>query len=73
VGPGLQSVQHGLIHDWIGGAFIAGVSIETVLATVRNYQMYPEFFKPTWSRQKALHGLKITTHSQCGGCRRCCS
>jgi len=54
VGPGLQSVHHGLIHDWIGGAFIAGVSIEEVLATVRNYQMYPEFFKPTVVTAKGL-------------------
>jgi hypothetical protein len=51
---GLHPVYHGLIHDWIGGAFIAGVSIEDVLAVVRNYNRYPEVFKPTVVTAKVL-------------------
>jgi len=41
------AVPHGQIHDWIGGAFIPGASVAEVLAVVRDYDHYKEFFKPT--------------------------
>lgn len=43
----LHSVDHGLIHDWIGGMFIPGASIDDVFAVLRNYNRYREIFKPT--------------------------
>ncbi len=36
----------GLIHDWIGAAFIPGVRIDDVLSLVRNYARYKEVYKP---------------------------
>jgi hypothetical protein len=35
-----------LIHDWIGAAFIPGATIEDVIAVVRNYASYPEYYHP---------------------------
>jgi hypothetical protein len=35
-----------LIHDWIGAAFIPGARIEDVVAVVRNYVNYPEYYHP---------------------------
>jgi len=43
----LHPVNHGLIHDWMGGMFIAGASINDVFAVVRDYGQYREIFKPT--------------------------
>lgn len=43
----LQTVPRGLIHDWIAGMFIPGVSIQDVLAVLRNYDRYQEIFTPT--------------------------
>lgn len=35
-----------LIHDWIGAAFIPGANVEDVIAVVRNYASYPEYYHP---------------------------
>jgi hypothetical protein len=35
-----------LIHDWMGAAFVAGAKIEDVIAVVRNYANYPEYYHP---------------------------
>jgi hypothetical protein len=35
-----------LIHDWTGAAFIPGARIEDVIAVVRNYASYPEYYHP---------------------------
>ena len=37
----------GLIHDWIGAAFIRNTKISDVLSVVREYDRYPQFYKPT--------------------------
>jgi len=39
-------VPSGLIHDWIGAAFIPNASIHDVLSIVRNYARYGEFYRP---------------------------
>ena len=40
------AVRHGLVHDWVGAAFIPGVRIEDVITTVREYDRYVEFYAP---------------------------
>lgn len=40
-----QAVPSGLIHHWIGAAFIPGAHIDDILAVVRNYDHYTEFYK----------------------------
>lgn len=41
------TVSRGLIHDWIGTAFIPGVHIQDVITTVRQYDQYANFYAPT--------------------------
>ena len=41
-----KPVPFGLIHDWIGAAFIPGTRIEDVLSAVRDYGNYKVYYKP---------------------------
>ncbi len=43
-----------LIHDWIGAAFIPGANVEDVIAVVRNYASYPEYYHPGVASAKVL-------------------
>ncbi len=43
-----------LIHDWTGAAFIPGARIEDVVAVVRNYANYPEYYHPGVAGAKVL-------------------
>ena len=42
-----KRVPSGLIHDWIGAAFIADATLTDVLKVVRDYARYKELYKPT--------------------------
>ena len=39
-------VPHGLVHHWIGASFVAGAHLEDVIARVRDYDRYDEFYGP---------------------------
>lgn len=41
-----KKVPSGLIHDWIGSAFLANTKIKDVEAVVRNYPKYTEVYAP---------------------------
>jgi hypothetical protein len=41
-----KRVPSGLIHHWIGAAFIPNTKLEDVFAVVRDYSRYKEFYKP---------------------------
>lgn len=43
---GPKRIPGGLIHHWIGDAFIAGVTLDDVMSVTRNYTRYAEFYKP---------------------------
>lgn len=43
-----------LIHDWIGAAFIPGAKVEDVVAIVRSYANYPEYYHPGVASAKVL-------------------
>ena len=47
-------VPFGLIHDWIGAVFIPDVKIGDVLAFVRDYGRYRDFYKPSVVDSKLL-------------------
>ena len=49
-----KSVPSGLIHDWMGAAFIPDAKLEDVLSVARDYSHYPEFYKPTVVDSKSL-------------------
>jgi len=39
-----KRVSGGLIHHWIGAVFVPGVSLEDLLATLRDYSRYGKFY-----------------------------
>jgi len=43
---GTIKVPDGLIHDWIGAAFVQGATVECVLALVQNYDNHKNIYKP---------------------------
>lgn len=49
-----QGVPHGLIHDWIGAAFIPNVRIEDLFSVVRDYGRYKDFYRPSVIDSKPL-------------------
>jgi len=52
-----KPVASGLIHDWIGAAFIPGATLQDVLSVVRDYDHYKEFYKPTVIDSKSLDAI----------------
>jgi len=45
----------GLIHHWIGAAFIPDTRVDDVIGTVREYDRYKDFYPPVVLSSKALH------------------
>lgn len=43
---GLTSVRDGLIHDWLGAAFVPHTTLDRVLAVVTDYDSYKKFYRP---------------------------
>lgn len=55
VGPHVpKPVPTGLIHDWIGAAFFPDTTLSNVLAVVRDYDDYREYYKPSVVDSKSL-------------------
>jgi hypothetical protein len=53
-GHGSKSVPAGLIHHWIGAAFISGARVDDVVTLIRSYDRYTEFYKPSVIGAKTL-------------------
>ena len=55
-------VPNGLIHDWIGAAFIPGATVEQTLALVQDYDNHKNIYKPEVmdSRLISHHGDDYT-------------
>lgn len=52
-----KRVPGGLVHDWIGAAFIPRTTIRGVLGIVRDYVRYSDFYRPTVLDSKTIaHG-----------------
>ena len=49
-----KPVDSGLIHDWMGAAFLPDTKIEDVFAAVRDYGNYKNYYKPTVVESKLL-------------------
>jgi hypothetical protein len=43
---GILSVPNGLIHHWIGAAFIPNTTIDRLLGVLHDYSRYPKIYKP---------------------------
>jgi hypothetical protein len=56
-GPNIpMRVPNGLIHDWIGTAFIPNATILQVLADVRDYDRYKDVYRPGVVDSKLVSG-----------------
>ena len=49
-----KPVPSGLIHDWIGAAFIPNARLEDVLSAARSYDQYKKFYQPAVVDSKSL-------------------
>lgn len=47
-------VPNGLIHHWIGAAFVPDARVDDVFSVVRNYGRYKEFYRPVVVDSRAL-------------------
>lgn len=45
-GKGPIKVPHGLIHDWVGAAFIPDATVERLLALIQNYDNHKNIYQP---------------------------
>ena len=53
-GRGMQTVTNGLIHDWIGAAFIPNATLGDLLSVLRDYDRYKEVYKPVVANSKTI-------------------
>jgi len=51
---GPMPVASGLIHRWMGAAFLPGARVANVLGVIRDYDRYADFYKPTVIDGKTL-------------------
>jgi hypothetical protein len=49
-----KKVPSGLIHDWIGAAFVPHVTLNDVMEVARDYARYKEVYQPTVVDSKAI-------------------
>jgi len=54
IGKGIQSVENGLIHDWIGAAFIPNATVESLYRVLHDYNGYKEIYRPVVTDSKTL-------------------
>ena len=47
-------VDSGLIHDWIGAAFIPDTTVREILAVLRDYDRYKQFYHPSVVESKLI-------------------
>jgi hypothetical protein len=48
-------VPGGLIHDWLGVAFMPGATLEQTMAVLQDYDRHAEIFRPMVARSKLLN------------------
>ena len=49
-----MKVQGGLIHHWIGAAFLPNAKIDDILGVIRDYDRYKDFYPPSVIESKVL-------------------
>ncbi len=49
-----MKVQGGLIHHWIGAAFLPNAKVDDILDVIRDYDRYKEFYPPSVVESKVL-------------------
>lgn len=49
-----KKVPGGLIHHWMGAGFLPGTNLEQVLAVVRDYDHYKDYYRPSVIQSKLI-------------------
>ena len=49
-----KKISAGIIHDWVGAAFIRDSKLNDVLSAIRNYDQYKVFYRPAVAESKTL-------------------
>jgi hypothetical protein len=57
------AIHHGLVHHWVGAAFIPGVHVEDVIVTLREYDEYAKFYPPTVVDAQVIERAVDTEHA----------
>ncbi len=52
-GPNPRKVPGGLIHHWIGAAFLPAATLDDILEVTQDYDRYKEFYRPSVVESKA--------------------
>ena len=50
----VTKVPGGLVHDWVGSAFLPGVTLPQTLALVQDYNRHKEYYKPEVADSRIL-------------------
>lgn len=53
-GPNPKKVPDGLIHHWIGAAFLPNFKLNDILGVTRDYDHYKEFYRPSVIESKTI-------------------
>lgn len=53
-GPNPRKVPGGLIHHWIGAAFLPGVDLNTLLDVTKDYDRYKDIYRPSVVGSKTI-------------------
>jgi hypothetical protein len=53
-GPSPRKVPGGLIHHWIGAAFLPNARLDDILEVTHDYDRYKEFYRPSVIESKAV-------------------
>jgi hypothetical protein len=53
-GPSPRKVPGGLIHHWMGAAFLPNRTLDDILEVTRDYDRYKEFYRPSVIESKAV-------------------
>ena len=48
------SIPSGRVHHWVATTLLTGVTVDRVIALVRNYDQYPQVFAPLMTRSRVL-------------------
>jgi hypothetical protein len=73
-GAGTQSVPKGLIHDWIGAAFIPGATIDSLLCVIHDFTTITKITTARWlSTRGASHPHRPARNSRWFGATESCS
>jgi hypothetical protein len=52
IAHGSRGVPGGMIHDWIGAAFIPNATIDSLFRVVHDYQRYKDYYRPAVADSK---------------------